>query len=93
MNEVLALAQANGASLPSDETERAMKFVDSLPADATSTMMRDFRDGKRTELETLSGAITRLGRRAGIATPVNDFIYGALLPQELAARSSDGPPG
>lgn len=89
MNEVLALAHANGVALPADETERAMKFVDSLPADATSTMMRDFRDGKRTELETLSGAVGRLGRRAGVATPVNDFIYAALLPQEQAA-SADG---
>jgi 2-dehydropantoate 2-reductase len=86
MNEVLALARANGAELPADETERAMKFVDSLPAEATSTMMRDFRDGKRTELDTLSGAIARLGRRVGVATPVNDFIYAALLPQEMAAR-------
>jgi 2-dehydropantoate 2-reductase len=88
MNEVLALAHAHGAALAADETERAMRFVDSLPADATSTMMRDFRDGKRTELETLSGAVGRLGRRAGIATPVNDFIYAALLPQERAARTA-----
>jgi 2-dehydropantoate 2-reductase len=85
MNEVLALAGAAGFQLPATETAAAMAFVDSLPADATSTMMRDFRDGKRTELEFLSGAITRLGERHGVPVPVNAFIYSALLPQERAA--------
>jgi 2-dehydropantoate 2-reductase len=85
MNEVLALAHASGIRLPENETELAMIFVDSLPADATSTMMRDFRDGKRTELETLNGAVKRLAASLGVATPVNAFIYAALLPQERAA--------
>jgi 2-dehydropantoate 2-reductase len=88
MNEVLALAHAAGVMLPFGETEQAMKFVDSLPADATSSMMRDFRDGRRTELEILNGAITRLGERYHVPTPVNGLIYAALLPAELRARQS-----
>jgi 2-dehydropantoate 2-reductase len=88
MDEVLALAHAEGVALPATETASAMQFVDSLPADATSTMMRDFRDGKRTELETLHGTITRRASAVGVPVPVNSFIYAALLPQEAAARAA-----
>jgi 2-dehydropantoate 2-reductase len=91
MNEVLTLSHAVGLPLPGDETAKAMQFVDSLPADATSTMMRDFRDGKRTELEFLSGAIARLGSQHSVPTPVNSFMYAALLPMELAARQQARP--
>jgi ketopantoate reductase len=30
--------------------------------------------------------VVRLGREAGIDTPVHSFIYRSLLPQELQAR-------
>ncbi len=87
MNEVFSLAHARGVKLPVDSTDKAMAFVDSLPEDATSTMMRDFRDGKRTELDTLQGTIVRFGLESGVATPVNAFIYAALLPSEISARN------
>ena len=37
-------------------------------------------------LEYWSGAVVRLGREAGGATPLNEFIYYSLLPQERQAR-------
>jgi len=37
-------------------------------------------------LEYWSGAVVRLGREAGVATPLNEFIYYSLLPQERQAR-------
>ena len=41
---------------------------------------------RRSELEAWSGAVVRLGRSAGVATPVHAFIYSSLLPAELRAR-------
>ena len=38
------------------------------------------------EIGALTGAVVRLGREAGIPTPLNDFLYGCLLPMERAAR-------
>jgi 2-dehydropantoate 2-reductase len=49
-------------------------------------MQRDIMDGRPSELEWQSGAVVRLGREAGVATPLNAFIYHSLLPQELKAR-------
>jgi 2-dehydropantoate 2-reductase len=34
----------------------------------------------------VSGAVVRLGRRAGVATPLHDFLYASLLPLERRAR-------
>ena len=39
-----------------------------------------------SELEALNGAVVRLGREAGVATPVNGFIHAALAPMEARAR-------
>ncbi len=58
------------------------------PAETTLSMQRDIMAGNPSELEYHNGAVVRLGREAGVNTPVNAFIYHALLPQELASRSS-----
>jgi 2-dehydropantoate 2-reductase len=91
MAEVAAVARARGVALPDDATARTMAFIDALPDGATSSMQRDIMAGRASELEAQNGAVVRLGREVGVATPVNAFIYHALLPQELAARGQCGP--
>ena len=39
-----------------------------------------------SELEALNGAVVRLGRETGVATPVHGFIYAALTPMEARVR-------
>ncbi len=86
LREVVAVAQACGVSLKQKTADRVLDFIDTLPADGTSSMQRDFADGRRTELDALSGHISKLGRELDISTPVHDFIYQTLLPLELKAR-------
>jgi 2-dehydropantoate 2-reductase len=86
MREVVAVAWARGIALNEDAVERAIKFRDSLPPESTSSMQRDIVEGRPSELEWQSGAVARLGREAGVATPFHSFIYHSLLPQELRAR-------
>lgn len=82
MIEVRDVARARGVSLAEDAVEAALGFVDSLPAEGTSSLQRDIVAGRRSELEAWSGAVVRLGREAGVPTPVHSFVYGSLLPQE-----------
>jgi 2-dehydropantoate 2-reductase len=86
MEEIFALARARRVALPDDSVDRAMDFIDSLAPDGTSSLQRDIADGKPSELEAWNGAAVRLGREAGVATPVHDAIYERLLPKERAAR-------
>lgn len=94
MVEVRSVAAARGVELPGDIVERSLEFLDRLPPEGTSSLQRDVRDGRRTELEALCGAMVRLGREHGVATPVHDALYAFLLPSELRAQGAvDWPEG
>lgn len=86
IDEVEGVARARGIALPEDVAARTMSYVDAMPAGGTASMQRDIADGKPSELESLPGAVCRLGAAAGVPTPVHDFLRAALLPLELAAR-------
>ncbi|MDE0407510.1 MAG: hypothetical protein OXN81_06575 [Alphaproteobacteria bacterium] len=43
-------------------------------------MQTDLERGNQLELEWLSGAVVRFGRKAGIRTPLNGTVCEALLP-------------
>jgi 2-dehydropantoate 2-reductase len=86
IREVVAVAAARGVRLDDDILPRTMQRYDSLPLDATSSLQRDMMAGKPSELDAQLGAAVRLGRESGIATPVLETLYHALLPQERAAR-------
>jgi len=78
VDEVTALARARGVNLAPDVSGKIMVFIDGLPAEMGSSMLHDLREGRRLELPWLSGAVGRLGRESGVATPTHDFIVAAL---------------
>jgi 2-dehydropantoate 2-reductase len=86
MQEVFAVARSRGISLPEAAIANALALVDATPASATTSLQRDIAEGKPSELEAWNGAAVRLGRDAGVATPLHEFIYHSLLPLELRAR-------
>lgn len=86
MEEIAAVAAAEGVSLQSDAVEGAMKLADLAPVDGTASMQRDIAAGRPSELEAQVGVIPRLGQRHHVPTPAHDAIYAALLPSELKAR-------
>lgn len=88
LKEAAAVGNARGVSLPRDAVKDALETVDELPEDGTASMQRDIVEGRPSELEDQSGAVVRLGREVGVASPVHSFIYATLLPAEIAARSS-----
>ena len=91
MRETQEVGRARGVPIPPETFEKTFAFFErQLPADATSSMQRDVGAGRPSELENQTGAVVRLGREAGVPTPVNDFLYAALLPQEERARSISG---
>jgi 2-dehydropantoate 2-reductase len=93
MGEILAVARARGIALPEDAIARTMALIDGLPPGGTASMQRDIAAGRPSELEAQSGAVVRLGREAGVVTPLHAFIYHSLLPLELQARGQLDFPG
>jgi 2-dehydropantoate 2-reductase len=88
IHEVYQVGVARGVGLPGSSVTDALEFIDAMPLDGTTSMQRDFRDGRRTELEALSGAIVRFGADLGMEVPVHSMLYAALLPLELKARGT-----
>ena len=86
MREVLAVAHARNVALPDDTVRDTLDFMDTLPPGGTTSLQRDISEGKPSELDSWNGAVARLGKEVGVATPLNTFIYHALLPLELQAR-------
>jgi 2-dehydropantoate 2-reductase len=86
MREILAVARGRKVALKEDLVARTMDFVDSLPPGGTTSMQRDILAGRPSELEAWNGAVVRLGKQAGIATPLHDYLYRSLLPLEMRAR-------
>jgi 2-dehydropantoate 2-reductase len=86
MREILAVARARHVTVPDTVIAERMALVDSLAPDGTTSLQRDIAAGKPSELEAWNGAVVRFGREAGVQTPLHEFIYHSLLPQELHAR-------
>jgi 2-dehydropantoate 2-reductase len=87
MREVEAVARALGVALDADVVEKSIKFMDDAAPHIKASMQLDVETGRRTEIEAMIGALGRKGRETGVPTPIADFIYAALLPVELKARS------
>jgi len=86
MEEIQSVGRARGVDLPDDAVTRALGFLDALDTAGTMSLQRDIAEGKPSELEAWNGAVVRLGKEAGVPTPVHSFLYSALLPLERRAR-------
>lgn len=80
--EIVAIAAARGIALDENSVELTMQRIDGMPADATASMQRDIIEGKPSELDAQLGAVVRLGRESGVATPATEIVYGSLLPAQ-----------
>jgi 2-dehydropantoate 2-reductase len=77
--EVLAVARAAGIQPPGLEDPKAalagaLKIATQM-AEALSSTGQDLSRGKRTEIESLNGFISRRGTELGVPTPVNQAMY------------------
>jgi 2-dehydropantoate 2-reductase len=88
MEEVSAVARASRIQLSDSVVSDRMSYVDTLPANSTTSLQRDIAEGKPSELDYWNGSVVRQGRAVKVPTPVNEFIYYSVLPQELRARGA-----
>ncbi len=78
INETEAVGRAEGVGLKPDAVERALAMIRSMPDHHMTSMGNDLLRGNRLELPWFAGKVVELGRRHGIPTPVNSFVYAAL---------------
>lgn len=78
LKEIESLAHRQGIKLDQDMVENFLSILDNKPANTKPSMLLDLEQGRRLEVESLQGTAVRLGKKLGVPTPVNEFIYAAL---------------
>jgi 2-dehydropantoate 2-reductase len=87
LEETVAVGRARSVALEENTADRILStMIDRAPVGMIASMQKDIMEGRRSELEAQNGALVRMGREAGVATPVHAFLYASLLPMDLAAR-------
>lgn len=88
MAEAAAIGSRKGIAVTDETAERQFRRFETVAASSPAmrpSMYFDLTQGRRLELDALNGAVVRMGRESGIATPLNFAIYAALKPY------ADGP--
>jgi len=78
MEEIGAVAKANGVTMDADIVERQYNFTLNLKPGTKPSMQLDVEAGKRLEIDAMSGAVVRLGAAKNVPAPVHQTIYVAL---------------
>lgn len=87
--EIYLLSQIMDVKIESNFIEKTASAIDALPYDSTSSLTRDVWEGKPSEIDYQNGTVVQLGKKHGVDTPINNFIYNCILPGELKARGLD----
>jgi 2-dehydropantoate 2-reductase len=75
MHEVMKVANAEGVPLSEEDVRTWVSIIDGFPPEGEPSMRQDGKAHRKSEVELFAGTIRRLGRKHGIDTPVNDWLY------------------
>ncbi len=89
ISEVLAVGRATGVSIPGGAEEKIDARLDRFPDSFYPSVIHDLREGRRTEMADLGGAVSRLGRSSGVPTPLHDA--GTLIVQRAESTGRVAP--
>ena len=72
--ECLAVARADGVTVPGDVPAAVRRIAETMPTQFSSTA-QDLMRGKPSEIDHLNGYVLQRGRVLGVATPVNQTLW------------------
>ena len=80
ISETAAVGRATGVTLDDGLVERTLKLIHAFHPSTKPSMLVDLERRRRLELDWLTGAVVRLGRNLGVATPASAKVFDALKP-------------
>ncbi|MBI5363603.1 MAG: 2-dehydropantoate 2-reductase [Planctomycetes bacterium] len=78
VRECIAVGRAEGAVLDDEFAESVLAELRALPTDNVNSLHADRLAGRPMELDARNGAVVRLGRKHGLATPCNQMVVALL---------------
>ncbi len=88
LDEAVGIARASGVVLSSDELYCNAVAVFRAQGENKASMLVDIEEGRKTEVDAISGAVVRQAQRLGMAAPYNEAM--TLLVKALEARVPGG---
>lgn len=77
MRETEAVGVKSGVAIEG-EVEKLMQVASGMGAHIKASMLEDLERGNRLELDWLQGKVVELGRKFGVPTPANEYVYKTL---------------
>ncbi|MDR5817938.1 MULTISPECIES: ketopantoate reductase family protein [unclassified Caballeronia] len=74
VDECLAVAKAEGVTIPGDVDAAVSRIAETMPSQFSSTA-QDLARGKLSEIDHLNGLIVRRGEALGVPTPANRVLH------------------
>jgi 2-dehydropantoate 2-reductase len=85
--EAVEVAVSNGIELDYQEMLEKTGEVARMTADNKSSMLQDIENGKRTEIDSITGVFVETGIEKDIPTPVNSLLFNLVKGIEMAKSS------
>ena len=82
MREVMTLAKKENVTITEEDFQHYLDLLEPLDPKKMPSMRQDGLQRKPTEVELFAGTVIRLGKRHGLATPVNQEIYDKVKEME-----------
>ena len=82
--EVLTLSESCGVNLTAENVDTFLRILDTLDPAGKTSMLQDVEAGRKTEVDIFAGTVIELGKKYGVATPVNEAIYYMIKATEAA---------
>ena len=86
LEEAGAVGRAEGAKLEPGIAKEVLQWMKGFPADTGTSMLEDRQAGRQLEWDALTGTAVRLGRKHGIAMPVNQMVLALLRASNPASK-------
>ncbi|TFH00024.1 2-dehydropantoate 2-reductase [Candidatus Thorarchaeota archaeon] len=78
VKEAVEIVKALGIELTTEDPVRYALGTAKATGDNINSMLQDILAGKRTEIDSITGEIIRLGKELGIDTPTNESVYALI---------------
>lgn len=74
IHEAAAVARGLGLEADDEEIIAKVKKTSEMSPKGCTSIRADLRDGRRTEVDTISGSVVRASRKCGVPAPTHEFV-------------------
>lgn len=78
ISEAVKVAKADGEEFDIDEVLENVRHVGENAGNGFTSMSQDVKNKRKTEIDTINGAVVRKGKQYGIDTPYNELVVNII---------------